>query len=143
MPRVRAPRDLGGLVRARREQLNLTQADLAVQLGVSRQSVLRLEKGTANPDLRQLLRLLDWLGMTVDVRPTDPAAATDVTAAAAQSVHAPADAVTRTAEVRRSGESAEPQDQDQAQVVAGGTHVVTPAQRKLEDLLEYVRRGGQ
>lgn len=49
-----------------RKEKNLSQEDLAEQLGVSRQSVSRWENGTASPDFEKTVRLSELFGVTTD-----------------------------------------------------------------------------
>lgn len=49
-----------------RKQKNMTQQDLADQLGVSRQAVSRWEMGTAKPELESLIVMSRIFGITVD-----------------------------------------------------------------------------
>jgi transcriptional regulator with XRE-family HTH domain len=53
-------------VRARRRALNLTQEELAVELGVTHQHVSRIEVGQAVPSLALLVRLSRRLGVSTD-----------------------------------------------------------------------------
>jgi HTH-type transcriptional regulator / antitoxin HipB len=63
---VRTPADLGAVVRDRRKQLQLNQAVLAKQIGVSRQWVIDLEHGHARAELGLVLRALDALNICLD-----------------------------------------------------------------------------
>lgn len=58
--------DLGALVRSRRRVLDLTQADLAARLGVSRDWVVRLEAGHPRLEAQRVLDALTTLGLTLD-----------------------------------------------------------------------------
>ena len=51
---------------ARRRERGLTQGQVAVRLGISRQAVSKWEHGQSAPDLDNLARLADLLGCTVD-----------------------------------------------------------------------------
>lgn len=57
------PRELGSHFRAARQRAGETQHETAVSLGVTRQWLVRVEAGTGNPDLRQVLALCDHLGV--------------------------------------------------------------------------------
>jgi HTH-type transcriptional regulator/antitoxin HipB len=70
---VRTPRDLGAAVRTRRRTLTLDQADLARQVGVSRQWLIGLEQGRPRAELALVLRTLRVLGLELDVQPEAPA----------------------------------------------------------------------
>ena len=45
------------IVKARREQLELTQQDLATQVGISRQQISNIERGIYNPSAITLYKL--------------------------------------------------------------------------------------
>lgn len=55
--------ELGKTIRARRKELKITQPRLAELAEVNINTVLRLEKGLANPTLEVLLKIADILGM--------------------------------------------------------------------------------
>lgn len=61
-------RRIGGIVRARRKNLELTQRELAVRAGVSERLVVSLELGDA-PGIRfdKLLLVLEALGLSLSV----------------------------------------------------------------------------
>ena len=65
---VRAPAELGAVMRDRREQLKLTQAVLAKRIGVSRQWVVEFERGHPRAELGLALRALDELNILLDAR---------------------------------------------------------------------------
>lgn len=53
-------------VRGRRQEAGLTQEDLAVQCGVSRQTIIALEKGGYEPSLGLAMRVARALAVSVD-----------------------------------------------------------------------------
>lgn len=55
--------ELGKLLKARRNQLGITQLDLADLAGISANTLYKIERGQANPTLKVLFKLLDVLGM--------------------------------------------------------------------------------
>ena len=55
--------ELGQIIRTRRKALKITQPRLAELAQVNINTVLRLEKGTANPTLDVLLKIADILGL--------------------------------------------------------------------------------
>ena len=59
--------NLGKQIRDRRNYLNITQVDLAEIAGVSLRSLIDLEQGKGNPGLSQLMKILDVLGMKVEI----------------------------------------------------------------------------
>jgi y4mF family transcriptional regulator len=70
---IRTPTDLGAVVRDRRKQLGLGQAELASRIGVSRQWVIGVERGRARAELALVLRALDTLGIRLESKIDDPA----------------------------------------------------------------------
>jgi transcriptional regulator with XRE-family HTH domain len=56
---------MGALIRARREQLGLAQADLGTALGVTRAQISNLERGTSGPSFKLLLGLIRILGFSL------------------------------------------------------------------------------
>lgn len=63
---TRTPADLGAVIRDRRKQLELDQAALAKQIGVSRQWLIGLEHGHPRAELGLVLRAIDALGINLD-----------------------------------------------------------------------------
>ncbi len=70
---LRTPTDLGAVIRDRRKQLGLGQAELAPRIGVSRQWVIGIERGRARAELALVLRTLDELGIRLETRIEDKA----------------------------------------------------------------------
>jgi HTH-type transcriptional regulator/antitoxin HipB len=68
---IRKTEELASVVRARRRELGLTQEELAGVIGVSRVFVGQLEGGKANVRLELVLRLVQALGLDVELRPRD------------------------------------------------------------------------
>jgi y4mF family transcriptional regulator len=54
-------------IRNRRRLLQITQGDLAELSGVSLRTIKAIEKGSANPKLDLLLRILEPLGLTLEI----------------------------------------------------------------------------
>lgn len=72
---IRAPQELGHLVRDSRLRKGITQAYLATQVGVSRKWIIDLEAGKRTTDLSLVLRTLNALGLELDAhdrRARDP-----------------------------------------------------------------------
>lgn len=65
--RVSTPHEVGLLVRERRQDLRLSQAELAARVRVSREWLVAVEKGHARAELGKLLSLLAELGLTLDL----------------------------------------------------------------------------
>jgi HTH-type transcriptional regulator/antitoxin HipB len=63
---IRAPADLGAVIRDRRRQLGLDQSTFAKRIGVSRQWVIAIERGHARAALGLVLRAIDALGVRLD-----------------------------------------------------------------------------
>jgi len=72
---VRAPRDLGLLVREARRAMRWTQVSLADRAGVSREWVVALEKGGGGAEMGRVLKTLHVLGLTVDIAERQPPSA--------------------------------------------------------------------
>ena len=73
--RVRTPSELGALIRDYRTRNKLDQKSLAVTVGVSRQWIVKVEKGKAGAPLGLVLRTLGALGIVLDAKqetPTSP-----------------------------------------------------------------------
>ncbi len=68
--RITSIRDIAAAVRGRRQNLGLSQADVARLAGVSRQWVNEFESGKPTAELRLVIRLLDALrlSLTLDER---------------------------------------------------------------------------
>lgn len=67
--RAKTPRELGLLVRERRHDLRLSQAELADRAGVGRPWLVAVERGHSRAELGKLLALLAELGLTLDLSP--------------------------------------------------------------------------
>lgn len=77
--RIWAQRDLAAMARGRRIDLGWTQRDLASRASVSRKWISDFERGASGGDMRTVLRLLDTLGLVLEVRPDaeDPGVGSD------------------------------------------------------------------
>ena len=73
---IHTPQQLAPLLRALRKQRGLTQADLARQLGITRQAVTTLESRPETATFERLMKVWAVLGLEVSLRaravPTDP-----------------------------------------------------------------------
>lgn len=65
--RIRSAGELGAVVKGRRTDLRLTQAELARRAGVARKSIVELESGKTQPALGLTLRVLEQLGLGLGV----------------------------------------------------------------------------
>ncbi len=63
---IRTPADLGAIIRERRNELKLGQAELAKRIGASRQWVVGIERGRARAEVGLVLRALDELSIRLD-----------------------------------------------------------------------------
>lgn len=66
---IQTLRQLGLLVRSHRLSASLTQAALAERAGVSRWWVTTFESGKARAELDPVLRVLDALGLEIEILP--------------------------------------------------------------------------
>ena len=64
---VRSAQELAAIVKGRRKELHLSQAELAERAGVARKSISELEAGKSRPALGLLLSVLEQLGLVLDV----------------------------------------------------------------------------
>jgi HTH-type transcriptional regulator / antitoxin HipB len=76
---IRTPTDLGAVIRERRKQLGLDQAELAARIGVSRQWVIGIERRPPPAELGLMLRALDALGIRLNAS-TGPAPSSKISA---------------------------------------------------------------
>ncbi len=67
--KVSNPEDLGKIVRTKRKQDQLTQADVVALCGVGSRFVSELENGKPTLELGKALQLLSCLGLEVKVVP--------------------------------------------------------------------------
>ncbi len=65
--KIRSITDLAAIVRGRRKDLRWSQEELARRAGVSRKWIYDFEAGKATAQLGLILRVLDVLGLAVDV----------------------------------------------------------------------------
>ena len=62
--------EIGAQIRAARKGRELSQADLASALGMSRTTIGQIEKGTVQDiGIRKMIRILEYLGLELSVRP--------------------------------------------------------------------------
>lgn len=66
---VRSAPHLGDVIRARRLELDWSQARLATEAGVSRQWVVAFEAGKPTAEIGAALRTIRALGLTLDLVP--------------------------------------------------------------------------
>jgi HTH-type transcriptional regulator/antitoxin HipB len=68
-------KDLGALIRDRRNELGITQEELAEQVGVSRVWIVAVEKGKSSAQVDLVLRTVRQLGLVLRVDAVAPAPA--------------------------------------------------------------------
>ena len=61
--RLRDAQDLGGILRERRQELRLTQIELANACRCSPRFISELERGTAGGNIKQVIRVCRTLGI--------------------------------------------------------------------------------
>jgi HTH-type transcriptional regulator / antitoxin HipB len=66
---VRIPAQLPDLLRGFRKNANLTQIEVAMQLGLTQQTLSAMERHAAQVSVGRLLKLLDVLGVELVMRP--------------------------------------------------------------------------
>ncbi|HJA04704.1 MAG: helix-turn-helix transcriptional regulator [Candidatus Microbacterium stercoravium] len=85
--KLQTPSDLARLVKNARVQRDLTQQDVAGAVGITRQSLARLERGDGGTSFNTVLLILDYLDVRLDAlaerRTSVPAAAATGSAAEA------------------------------------------------------------
>jgi HTH-type transcriptional regulator/antitoxin HipB len=69
---IRTPADLGAVIRERRKELKLRQAELARRICTSRQWIVGIEQGRSRAEVGLVLRALDALDIRLDSRVTPP-----------------------------------------------------------------------
>lgn len=72
---VRTPEQLPGLLQAYRKQTGMTQAEAAVRLGVTQQTMSALERNAEKVSAARLMKLLSILGVELVLRKDEAPAA--------------------------------------------------------------------
>jgi HTH-type transcriptional regulator/antitoxin HipB len=80
--KITSTQDLAAAVRGQRQNLALTQAELATRAGVSRPWLSEVEAGKPTAEFGKVIRLVDALGLTLELVASGPG----MDDAAAQSV---------------------------------------------------------
>lgn len=60
--------ELGKIIKQRRNLLKITQKDLAEISGVTLRKLSDIENGIANPSLNTLVKVMDALGLLLDIK---------------------------------------------------------------------------
>ncbi|GGH43169.1 helix-turn-helix transcriptional regulator [Microbacterium album] len=92
--KLQTPSDLARLVKNARVQRTLTQQDVADAVGITRQSLARLERGNGGTSFDTVLLILDHLGIHLDAT-TDRRTAAPATVAPRGAAQAAADALSK------------------------------------------------
>ena len=92
--KLQTPSDLARLVKNARVQRNLTQQDVADAVGITRQSLARLERGNGGTSFDTVLLILDNLGIHLDAT-TDRRTTAPTAVATRDAAQAAADALTK------------------------------------------------
>lgn len=66
MPKSKSPKSLKNQIRTYRLKKNVSQKELALVLGVTRQTIIALEKQRYSPSLHLALRLAKFFGVRVE-----------------------------------------------------------------------------
>lgn len=64
-------KEIGTVIKERRQSLKVKQQDLADLAGVGINTLVAMERGQGNPKLETLLSVLDTLGLQVDIKLKD------------------------------------------------------------------------
>lgn len=64
--------ELANIIRKRREELNITQKDLAEMSGVNLRSISNIESGVSNPSLEVLNKIAEILGLEIVIKVKAP-----------------------------------------------------------------------
>jgi len=77
--RIRTPLEFGLVIREKRRQRKLSQAELARKVGVSRQWIVAVERGKSRSELSLVLQTLNVLNISLSVDVERPPPASDAT----------------------------------------------------------------
>ncbi|WP_321438288.1 type II toxin-antitoxin system Y4mF family antitoxin [uncultured Bacteroides sp.] len=61
-------KSIGNTIKERRKMLSITQRELAEIAGVGINTLTKIERGEANPSLEVLNRILDALGLEIEIK---------------------------------------------------------------------------
>jgi len=65
--RIRTARELGAVLRDQRRRLALSQIEVSRKAGVSRKWIVEMERGKARAELTLVLRVLEAVGLVLNV----------------------------------------------------------------------------
>ncbi|WP_028113045.1 helix-turn-helix domain-containing protein [Ferrimonas kyonanensis] len=75
MPDLRlpfTPLQLAKAITSKRTTLNLRQADVADTLGMSKSTLVKIEKGDIGVNLNNVLKVMEYLGLSFQIRTDEP-----------------------------------------------------------------------
>jgi transcriptional regulator with XRE-family HTH domain len=78
--RIRTTHDLASVMRGRRRELGISQAELAMRASVSRDWLNTFERGKRTVELSLVFRLVDTLGLEIELTVPDASEAADASA---------------------------------------------------------------
>ena len=61
--------ELGGKIKQMRNQKGLTQEELAKRIGANKSYISRIEKGITVPSVATFYRIINALGLTIELKP--------------------------------------------------------------------------
>lgn len=59
--------EIGAKIKERRKSLNITQREFAMLAGVGLNTLVSIERGVGNPNLANILQILDALGLKLSI----------------------------------------------------------------------------
>ena len=74
---IQSTKQLGTAIRAKRKQLKVTQAELAMTCGTGLRFIVDLEKGKPTCQIGKILRILQSLGVSLRIDGTDAGSSGD------------------------------------------------------------------
>ncbi len=61
-------KEIGQIIRQRRKYLKITQKELAEIISVGLRSLIKIENGEGNPTLDQLQKIIEALGLKLEIK---------------------------------------------------------------------------
>ncbi|MCH2087993.1 MAG: helix-turn-helix domain-containing protein [Pseudoalteromonas sp.] len=69
LSRTFTPSLLGDVIKAKRTQSNITQTDAALLSGISKQTYINIEQGSADVKVASLMKVVSALGVKISIEP--------------------------------------------------------------------------
>ena len=66
LEKMKEGKEINNIIKTRREEIGMTQVELADKIGVTRQTIIQLEKGEYNPSLKLAFRIASALSVGVE-----------------------------------------------------------------------------